>query len=190
MQITIRRLTSDMAEDYLWYFDTAAFTDHDEWSACYCLESPLSKEENESLTEKSLRRERAKQLIESGIMQGYLLYDGSKPVGWCNAGDKSGYEPLMTNADYHTPASCGETIKSVYCFEIAPGYRGKGIAHLLLTRIIDDARKEGCSCVEGYPFSDRTLEYQFHGPIRLYEAHGFRMIAEKGRFCIMQKKLI
>lgn len=85
----------------------------------------------------------------------------------------------MTNADYHTPASCGETIKSVYCFEIAPGYRGKGIAHLLLTRIIDDARKEGCSCVEGYPFSDRTLEYQFHGPIRLYEAHGFRMIAEK-----------
>ena len=190
MEVQVRKLTKEMADAYLRFFDQDAFSDHVEWSACYCLESHLCKEENERLKAKEERRQKAKELIESGIMSGYLVYEGDHVVGWCNAGEKDRYAPLCGNKEYMAEDGADGRIMAVYCIDIAPGYRGKGIAHLLLTRIIDDARKEGCSCVKGYPFSDRTLEYQFHGPIRLYEAHGFRMIAEKGRFCIMQKKLI
>lgn len=43
--------------------------------------------------------------------------------------------------------------------------------------------------MEGYPFTDRKLEYQYHGPIPLYEKHGFQMVSERNGFCIMQKKL-
>ncbi len=67
--------------------------------------------------------------------------------------------------------------------------RGKGIAHLLLDRIVQDAKEQSYSYVEGYPFADRKFEYQYHGPIPLYEKHGFRMVAQKEWFCIMQKKL-
>ena len=80
-------------------------------------------------------------------------------------------------------------IKVVYCFELAPGYRGKGISHQLLEQIIQDAKEEGYSWLEAYPFADRDFEYQYHGPVPLYEKHGFVQIAEKSWFRIMQRKL-
>ena len=186
----IRKLTSDMAAEYLSYFDHVAFSDHEEWAACYCLESHLSQEENDALQEKTSRREKARELIDKGIMQGYLVYDGDAIVGWCNVGDKASYAPLMENSDYETLVPCKGIIKAIYCFEIAPGSRGKGITHLLMERIIRDAMEEGYSYVESYPFTDRNFEYQYHGPIPLYERYGFQVIAEKPWFYIMQKKLV
>lgn len=190
MEIRIEKLTADRTEDYLYFFEHVAFTDHEEWAYCYCLESHLSRRENEdSWGDKECRSKKARQLIAEGVMEGYLVYDDGNVVGWCNAGDKTGYRPIMKNRDYETMNVGKGEIKSVYCFEIAPGYRGKGIAHLLLDRIVEDAREEGYSYVEGYPFTDRQFEYQYHGPIPLYEKHGFQMIAEKEEFCIMQRKL-
>lgn len=190
MDIQIRKLTPDMIEDYLYYFDNVAFQDHEEWAHCYCLESHLSQDENEELWgDKERRSERARGLIADGTMQGYLVYDDKNVVGWCNAGDKTGYKPLMENNIFETLKAGKGEIKAVYCFEIAPGYRGKGIANLLLDRIVQDAKEEGFSYVEGYPFTDREFAYQYHGPVPLYEKHGFQMIARRDWFCIMQKKI-
>ena len=163
MDIKIEKLTPDRVEDYIYYFDHVAFTDHEEWANCYCLESHLSQEENEAMwTEKDHRREKARELIMKGIMQGYLVYDGDDVIGWCNAGDKTGYEPLMSNSIFETKK---------------------------VGRIIRDAEEEGYSYVEGYPFRDRKFEHQYHGPIPLYEKHGFQMFAERDWVCIMQKSL-
>lgn len=60
----------------------------------------------------------------------------------------------------------------------------------MMERIIHDAIEEGYSYVESYPFTDRAFEYQYHGPVALYERHGFEVIAEKPWFYIMQKKLV
>ena len=49
MEIQVRKLTKEMADAYLNFFDQDAFSDHVEWSACYCLESHLDREENERL---------------------------------------------------------------------------------------------------------------------------------------------
>lgn len=115
-----------MAAEYLSYFDNVAFTDHEEWAECYCLESHLSQMENDALQGKASRRERARELIGQGIMQGYLVYEGETIVGWCNVGDKSSYAPLVENSDYETLNPCKGKIKAIYCFEIAPGSRGRG----------------------------------------------------------------
>lgn len=189
MDFQIRRLTPDLTDDYLYYFDNVAFKDHEEWSYCYCLESHLKQEENDAITDKSWRREKAKELIAEGVMQGYLVYDGDAVVGWCNAGDKTGYEPIMANSEFETQKADKGKILVVYCFEIEAASRGKGITHLLMDRIARDAEEEGYSYIEGYPFTDVNFEYQYRGPISLYEKHGFRKIAEKGWFCIMQKEL-
>lgn len=45
MEIETKKLTPDMADEYLRYFEEVAFTDHDEWANCYCLESHLPREE-------------------------------------------------------------------------------------------------------------------------------------------------
>ncbi len=190
MEIEIKKLTPDMAEEYLQYFGHVAFTDHEEWVNCYCLESHLSQEENEkTFADKAVRRQKARELVQNGIMQGYLVYDGGAVVGWCNAADKTSYEPIMAEEEFQTlPPKKGE-IKVIYCFELAPDYRGKGITHLLLDRIIRDAKEEGYSYIEAYPFLDTDFAWQYHGPIPLYEKHGFEQIAEKSWFRIMQKKL-
>lgn len=191
MEIEIKKLTPDMADEYLYYFDNIAFTDHAEWANCYCLESHVTQEENEkTFADRALRREMAKKMVEDELMQGYLVYSGGAAIGWCNAGDKTDYGPIMAEGEFETLKNPGRgEIKVIYCFELAPGYRGKGIAHQLLEQIIQDAREEGYSLLEAYPFLDKDFEYQYHGPVPLYEKHGFTQIAEKSWFRIMQKKL-
>lgn len=190
MNITFKKLTPELADEYLYFFDHMAFTDHEEWSLCYCLESHLSKEENHAIwSDKAARRERAAELIRAEIMQGYLVYDGELVMGWCNAGDKIGYGPVIADEGHYTMKLREGVVKIIYCIEITPAYRGKGIAHLIMEKVCEDAKAEGYSFVEGFPFADKSLEYQFHGPYHLFERHGFTCLGEKGRFCIMQKSL-
>ena len=134
MDVFIRKLTPELEDDFLYYFDNDAFSDHEEWSACYCLQSHLSKEEDETCILKEERRQKAKELVREGIMTGYLVYDDDKIVGWCNAGDKSHYGPVCADKEFLTDKIEKGTIKVLYCMDIAPGYRGKGIANAVVER--------------------------------------------------------
>lgn len=189
MELHIRKLTSEMADDFLQYFDHDAFTDHEEWANCYCLESHLTKEEEEMYVGKEKRRKKAAELIQQGIMSGYLIYDCNRVIGWCNAGDKMDYRPICKNKDFLTDNNERGKIKVVYCIDIAPDYRGKGIANCIIEKIISDAQEEGYFYIEGYPFSDRTFPYQYHGPVRLYMKYGFEIYRKQDWFYIMRKPL-
>ncbi len=37
MNIKIRALSFELLDDYLGFFDNIAFSDHQEWSGCYCV---------------------------------------------------------------------------------------------------------------------------------------------------------
>lgn len=196
MDLRFKKLTPDMAEDFISYFDNEAFSDHDDWKGCYCLESHLPREENEKdisdgkIIHIEERRQKARKLIAQGIMTGYLVYDGDKAVAWCNAGDKTDYFPICDAEElFGTDKLEKGKIKILYCIDIAPDYRGKGLANLIMERVLEDARKEGYSCVEGYPFSDKNIEYQYKGPVRLYEKYGFELYADRSWFYIMRKAL-
>lgn len=185
----MKKLTPEMADDFLHYFDHDAFSDHEEWSACYCLQSHLSREEDETCILKEERRQKAKEFVRQGVMTGYLIYDGDKVVGWCNAGDKLGYAPVCADEAFFTDPVEKGRIKVLYCIDIAPGYRGKGIAKTVMETFLADAQKEGYTYVEGYPFSDTKRDYQYRGPVRLYEKYGFDLYRQQGWFLIMRKKL-
>lgn len=189
MDICIKKLKPEMAEKFLYYFDHDAFSDHEEWSACYCLQSHLSREEDENCILKEERRQKAKDLVQQGIMTGYLIYDGDKIVGWCNAGDKFDYAPVCANDEFFTDQNEKGRIKVLYCMDIAPGYRGKGIAKSVMERFLTDAKEEGYLYAEGYPFTDTKRDYQYRGPVRLYEEYGFECYRKQDWFLIMRKKI-
>lgn len=210
----IRPLDQETEKDFFDFFDHRAFTDDSPYAPCYCNCFQLTAEEvregigkradtlkNETGDWKEgLRlalRESAEGLIRAGRMHGYLAYEGDIAIGWCNAGDRQTYirvgafHPGESKEDdvIIAPGEAGK-VKSLVCFEIAPGYRGKGVAKALLQRVLADAAAEGYEAVEVYPqLQEGFTTLDFNGPIAMYQNAGFHEIARKGKNIVMQKRL-
>ncbi|MDD2363150.1 MAG: GNAT family N-acetyltransferase, partial [Oscillospiraceae bacterium] len=163
---------------------------------CYCQIYQMSKTQYQAIYDDVAKnpgpasRAEAERQIANGILRGYLAFVDGLSIGWCNANDRANYpaEPVYDDTPFHAPAENRE--KAVVCFEIAPEYRGKGIATALLHQVIADARAEGYIAVAGFPI-ERTERYEWdcRGPVRLYEKAGFSKVSEKGRTIIMRKEL-
>lgn len=195
MIITIKPLTPELSVDYFDFFENRAFTDDSPYR-CYCQFYQMSKEQQKAEFDKvygadigRVSRKVAEQQIDSGVLRGYLAFDDGIAIGWCNANDKENF-PIesCTGERFYAPADKLE--KAVVCFEIAPEYRGKGIATALLERVIDDARDEGYIAVEGFPVvGDERFEWDCKGPLRLYENAGFVKVAVQEKNVVMRKAL-
>lgn len=191
-KIVIRRLTPDLCEDWLHYFDEIAFRDHGDWAFCYCLEGHLDRKTQEEWSDPKERREKAAQLIQAGVMQGYLAYSGNTVIGWCNVNDRENYRYLteiFREIGYRTEESADTRVKSIFCFFVAPEHRGKGVAQSLLNRVCEDAAEDGYAYVEAYPFGDDQFAFQYHGTVRMYERSGFAEAANLNYVRIMRKNL-
>lgn len=65
-----------------------------------------------------------------------------------------------------------------------------GIASAFIERICADAKADGYVAVEGYAKKTEVRnDYDFTGPVRLYEKAGFSEIAEQAGVEIMRKIL-
>ena len=201
MNIEIRKLTPELAGDFFDFFDNRAFTDNSPEGPCYCTRFQMTKEQEKTDFDQveaygggstgfmCVLRKIAEQQIETGALKGYLAFVDGVSIGWCNANDKANFPVESGNgAHFHAPAEKRE--KVVACFEIAPEFRGKGVATALLQRVVADAAVEGCIAVEGFPHKrGERYEWDFTGPIRLYEKIGFIKAAEQDKFVVMRKEL-
>ena len=157
MNLSIRKLTVELLDDWLFYFDKDAFSDNDEWCGCYCMcyhwNNALQKKRAWNCDKdcSEYNREQAIDFIKSGRMQGYLAYVDNEVVGWCNANDKKAYDNVNFNFADEVPDN-GEKIKSIVCFSVSPKYRGCGVATALLKYVCEDAKNDGFDFVEAYPF--------------------------------------
>jgi GrpB-like predicted nucleotidyltransferase (UPF0157 family)/GNAT superfamily N-acetyltransferase len=188
MNYEIKRLTPELAADYFDFFDNRAFTDR-VGAFCYCTWFHYDCSIDEYYKHgKDAMRNCAASFIADGKLKGYLAYVDGISIGWCNADDKSNYRRLETESFF-----CGnsaERVKAITCFEIAPEYRGKGIATALLERVISDAKDEGYGFVESYPHLHNQHDpFDYAGPIRLYEKAGFAEVARNGDKIVMIKEI-
>ena len=198
MNITIKPLAQELAFDYFDFFENRAFTDDSPYR-CYCQPYQMSKEQMKAaieyantngLDEGQSSRKCAEWQIDSGALQGYLAYVNGISIGWCNANDRANYpaEPQY-DVPFHAPPQKRE--KAVVCFEIAPEYRGKGVATALLRQVIADAKVQGYVAVVGFPVvRDERFKWDNHGPMRLYEKVGFIKVAEEDGRMVMRKELL
>jgi GNAT superfamily N-acetyltransferase len=191
-KVTVKPLSGDLLDDYFKFFDTVAFSDHEEWSWCYCTFYHLDESAEAALdgTGKEGMRNCAKTLIRDGALQGYLAYLDDTIVGWCNAGEKSNFPRLRTRKELWDADDSTVKIKSIVCFTVAPAMRGKGIAAQLLDRVCSDAAAEGFSCIEAYPVKGgRDCFYHYHGPLQLYAKKGFSVYRDFENDMIVRKAL-
>ncbi len=193
-EIVIKKLSSELNKDYLDFFDNRAFTDNNPNGPCYCT-SPNQDEESikQMVSEfqengiKETVRKYAVKMLDAGEISGYLAFDAGISVGWCNAADIDSYSGFVP--DIARDKKCGKTV-SIVCFEIAPEYRGKGLATAFIERVCSDAKASGYAAVEGYAkISETRDEYDFTGPIHLYEKAGFVQVMECNGQVVMRKVL-
>ena len=193
-KIIIKPLTNKSSADYLDFFDNRAFTDNNPNGPCYCT-SPNQDEESiqkmvsefKTYGVKDTIRKYAVEMLNNNKIHGYLAYDGNLSVGWCNAADIESYSGFVP--DFARNNTCGKTI-SIVCFEIAPEYRGKGIALAFIDRVCNDAKSKGYMAVEGYAkLSDKRDDFDYQGPVRLYQKAGFTEVARENGQVVMRKVL-
>ncbi len=193
MNIEIRKLTTDLLDDWLYFFDNTACSADNEWSGCYCMaphwNAQLQSEKAWEYSETGAKRNRkyAEEYIKKGILQGYLAYCDGKVTGWCNANDKQAYESIFFKLPWETSEK-NKKIKAIACFFTAPDLRGRGIAAKLLEKICQDAKAEGYAYIEAYPFLHDNNK-AFTGPIAMYEKAGFTRHAADDIAIIYRKYL-
>ena len=192
--IVIRPLTPELNADYLDFFDHRAFTDDNPNGPCYCT-SPNQEEgqikkmvsEFKSFGVKETLRKYAAEMLDRNMIHGYLAYDGDLSIGWCNAADMESYAGFVPA--FARDIACGKTV-SIVCFEIAPEYRGMGIASAFIDRVCNDAKKDGYAAVEGYAnLSAEHNDFVYQGPVRLYQKAGFEEVAREQGQAVMRKVL-
>jgi GNAT superfamily N-acetyltransferase len=196
IEIIIKKLTPELSIDYFDFFETRAFTDESPYR-CYCQMYQMSKEQQKEEMDNFkgddyglLAKTIAEKQIKSGVLRGYLAYMEGKSVGWCNANDRANFpsDPCSDVLFHSTTPQCEI---AVVCFEIAPDYRGRGIATALLNRVILDAKAKGFSSVVGFPMKrNERYEGDCTGPFRLYENAEFQKISEYGDVVIMKKEFL
>ncbi|MBR3739803.1 MAG: GNAT family N-acetyltransferase [Clostridia bacterium] len=192
--IMIKKLTPELNADYLDFFDHRAFTDDNPNGPCYCTSPNQDAEsikrmvsEFASFGVKDTLRKYAVEMLNHNKIQGYLAYDGELSVGWCNAADIETYAGFVP--EFARENTCGKTI-AIVCFEIAPEYRRMGIASAFIDRVCSDAKTNGYAAVEGYPkLSDQRNDFDYQGPLALYQKAGFAEAVKENGQVIMRKVL-
>jgi len=193
MDIEIRRLTPDLAEDYVRFFDVTPHNEEGKGIKCYCVswrsDDSYSEDCGHWFPTEEERRAKAIEFVKAGSIQGYLACFDGKIVGWCNAtADCQGgvdhlrsYYPIE---EYRADIK----VKSIFCFVIAPQMQRKGIATQLVERVCQDAAAEGFDLVEAY-VNKKFNAYDFRGPLAMYEKCGFSQYAKKKDKIVMRKAL-
>jgi GNAT superfamily N-acetyltransferase len=196
MNIEICKLTPNLVEDYVRFFDTTSHATNKDEHKCYCVWWCNDDYEGKDFTSSvEVRRDYAIQYVKGSNIQGYLAYCDDEVVGWCNANTKADclkcycwrrFMGFVPTEESHPDIK----VKSVFCYAIAPEMRRKGISKLLLERVCQDASQDGFDFVEAYPnieFANEAEDYM--GPVEMYKKSGFTVHYETARQFVMRKHL-
>ena len=191
MTIEIRKLTPNLAEDYVKFFDETPHDNNIDEHKCYCVGWCSENTESRDFSSREKRKDIALQYVNEGKIQGYLAYCGDEIVGWCNANTKSdcllcdGWRRCLE----HVPVDA-QKVKSIFCFVIAPKMRRTGVATQLLKFVCQDAAQDGFSFVEAYPYKGNDWQTSnFGGHYELYERAGFSLLCETKQGVVLRKQL-
>jgi GNAT superfamily N-acetyltransferase len=195
MNLTIKALAPQLAGDYFDFFENRAFADDSPYR-CYCQTYQMTNDEQRAVFDSAdaadlgkVSRKIAERQIASGVLRGYLAYADGKAIGWCNANDRANY-PMDSCGGPHIHSDTPNREIAVVCFEIAPDFRKRGVATALLNRVISDARINRYSAVVSFPVvREERYEWDFTGPVRMYEKAGFAIRERRDGFVVMRLEL-
>jgi len=133
-----------------------------------------------------VNRNYKKNLVMKGKSHAILVYDGKRPVGWCQYGPKEELPRIDAGRGYRKvePLKSGKKLWRITCFFVDREYRGKGIAETALTGAIDSIREQGGGIVEAYPVVSKKMgavpEWLWFGTPGMVRRARFKPVAPLG----------
>jgi len=166
MEIKVCPLTAELQDDF--YRLHSKENDHG-W--CFCAAWWVPTWEGWSLRTEEENRAIRDQLFSSGQYDGYLMYDGDRPIGWCQAGPRDRLRKLID--EYRLPGD--PTAWAITCFFILPEYREIGLGQHMLREVLEDLRKKGVKYVQGFPRRGKHFKVDdlWTGPETFFQNTGF-----------------
>jgi GNAT superfamily N-acetyltransferase len=147
-------------------------------NVCWCLSYRIPAKQNLELRG-TARGDLVKELVRQDPPPGVLAYDGGEVVGWAAVHPRA---DTSFARNRRIPHMDDLDVWSVWCIRVRPGYRGKGISHLLLKGAVELARSYGAPAIEGYPVDNKgskvDLTMAYVGTRRLFEKAGFVKAAD------------
>jgi ribosomal protein S18 acetylase RimI-like enzyme len=184
MDCVIKSLTPELAETFVDYFGNLDFQHAKHWSSCFCrfYYTNCAYEEWQEKTGLENRKDAIEQ-IKQGNMNGYLVFDGDKCIGWCNAADARKFARLEEDIK---PVIKDQKVGCVICFVIHPQYRKQGVARLLLKKAIADFREQCYDAVLALPVDVKdNPEKLYRGTLNMYRESGFKEIDKQDNMSVM-----
>ncbi len=117
-------------------------------------------------------------LFDRGEHDGYLLYDGDEPIGWCQVGPRDRWTKLARQMEL----APDPTAWAVTCFVVVPAARRHGVATALLREVVRDLPSRGARRVEAFPRVDAALDSDagelWNGAEAMFRAAGFTRVRD------------
>ncbi|MFX0027939.1 MAG: GNAT family N-acetyltransferase [Candidatus Hermodarchaeota archaeon] len=189
MALIIKSLSSDLLDDWIFFFENVGFADNPDWSGCYCRYYHFAgSNKNWGNQTKEDNRDASINLIISGVMHGFLAYLEDRPIGWCNINSRENFAKELY--EYDIADSEGKQIAGIVCFLIGHTHRKQGIARKLLNHAITHYKNEGYDIIESYPrVGDLSDAHSYRGPVSMYESEGFVVYKKFKNFYVMRLNL-
>lgn len=174
--LTVRRLTPELKDDFLQYFEGSAFADNPKWKSCYCQFLYVDHAKvNWAARTAEENRAAACDRIDCKRMQGLLAYRDGQVVGWCNAAPR-----VLLDSFADEPVPDAEHVGQITCFVVAREHRRTGVARALLGQACAMLRDQGLHVAEANPSLEARSDAENHfGPLSLYLACGFHVHMEQ-----------
>jgi hypothetical protein len=168
MQIRIVKLDASGKEDFF-----RLHCDQNSAGGCFCTAWWVPTWEEWSDRTPEQNRELRRQLFSNNQFDGYLLYDGTEPIGWCQCCPRDAI-PKIRQTYNLVP---DPRIWAVSCFFILARYREIGLAQHFLDKIIEDLISRDVTHIQGFPKRGKNLQADdlWTGPESIFVKAGFRL---------------
>jgi GNAT superfamily N-acetyltransferase len=180
--IEVKKLKKELVNDF---YSLHCEKNGEGW--CNCIAWWVPTWDNWDQRTKEQNREFRDQLFEKGEFDGYLLYIDGAVVGWSQCGARDRLVKLRSQFSLPPDPS----VYAITCFVIAPKFRKQGLAHKLLSAILEDLKDRGVQRVQAYPKRGAGLKdgSVWMGPEALYLRAGFSILQDGEHTAILERTL-
>ncbi len=191
MTYTTRELDPGTYQD----FETLAAKQGSCWCMYYQRPRPIGGKLTKEARLKINKKEKEK-LVKVGRSHAVLVYEGRKPVGWCQYGTQDELPRIDAGRNYRKvgPPDGVERLWRITCFFVDRDHRGKGVAKAGLKAALASIQERGGGVVEAYPVVSKKMaavpEWRWFGTPGMFEKQGFREVTPLGTSLVLMRKRI